>query len=216
MIDVFISRSESDAQDIVASLNNSNYNSHCQSLIKVEFLSFNIKKEFDWVFFSSSNGARSFFQQATNVNAKYAAIGLATASAVPYECDFVGEGTNTEEIARMFFHLVGNERVLFPSADDSLNSTANLFDLEQIEIISTYKKTRLAAALPEARLYLFSSPSNVYAAQEKNDLSKSNCVAYGNATAAALKNAGVRNIHLVSSWNQKEIANDLKSLLSKE
>ncbi len=128
MIDVFISRSESDAQDIVASLNNSNYTSHCQSLIKVEFLPFNIKKEFDWVFFSSSNGARSFFQQATNVNANYAAIGLATASAVPFECNFVGEGTSTEEIARMFFHLVGNERVLFPSAEDSLNSTANLFN----------------------------------------------------------------------------------------
>jgi len=214
MIDVFISRSESDAQDIVASLNNSNYNSHCQSLIKVEFLSFNIKKEFDWVFFSSSNGARSFFQQATNVNAKYAAIGLATASAVPFECDFVGEGTNTEEIARMFFHLVGNERVLFPSAEDSLNSTANLFKSEQVEIISTYKKDRVAMELPEARLYLFSSPSNVYAAQERNDLSKLNCLAYGSATAKALQDAGVRNIHLVSSWNQKEIAKDLKLLLS--
>ena len=214
MIDVFISRSESDAQDIVASLNNSNYTSHCQSLIKVEVLPFNIKKEFDWVFFSSSNGARSFFQQAANVNAKYAAIGPATASAMPFECDFVGEGTNTEEIARMFFHLVGNERVLFPSAEDSLNSTANLFDLEQIEIISTYKKERIAIRLPEARLYLFSSPSNVYAAQEMNDLVGMNCVAYGAATASALKAAGVRNIHLVSSWSQAEIANDLRSLLA--
>jgi len=214
MIDVFISRSESDAQDIVRSLNSSNYFAHCQSFITVNFLSFNIKKEFDWVFFSSSNGARSFFQQATNVNAKYAAIGPATASAVPFECDFVGEGINTEEIARMFFHLVGNERVLFPSAEDSLNSTANLFKSEQIEIISTYKKERLVFKLPEARLYLFSSPSNVYAAQESNDLAGMNCVAYGTATANALKAAGVRNIHLVSSWSQAEIANDLKSLLA--
>lgn len=214
MIDVFISRSESDAQEIITSLKNSNYTSHCQSLISVEFLPFNIKKDFDWVFFSSSNGARSFFQQSTNVNAKYAAIGPATASAVPFECDFVGEGTNTEEIARLFFHLVGNERVLFPSAEDSLNSTANLFDQDQIEIISTYRKTRLASALPEAKVYLFSSPSNVFSAQEKNDLSKLNCVAYGSATAKALKDAGARNIHLVSSWDQKEIANDLKSLLS--
>jgi uroporphyrinogen-III synthase len=214
MIDVFISRSESDAQDIVSYLKRSNYTAHCQSLIKVEFLSFNIKKDFDWVFFSSSNGARSFFQEAKNVNAKFAAIGPATASAVPFECDFVGEGTNTEEIARMFFHLVGKERVLFPSALDSLNSTANLFDSEQIEIISTYKKERLALELPQAQLYLFSSPSNVYAAQEKNDLVGMNCVAYGTATANALKSAGVRNIHKVSSWNQEEIANDLKSLLS--
>ncbi|MFM2316955.1 MAG: hypothetical protein RLZZ155_1287 [Bacteroidota bacterium] len=214
MIDVFISRSESDAQDIVTSLKNSNYTSNCQSLIKVEFLPFNIKKEFDWVFFSSSNGARSYFQQAENVNAKYAAIGPATASAVPFECDFVGEGTNTEEIARMFFHLVGKERVLFPSALDSLNSTANLFDSEQIEIISTYKKERVALELPQAQLYLFSSPSNVYAAQEKNDLVGMKCVAYGTATTNALKAAGVRNIHKVSSWNQEEIANDLKSLLS--
>jgi uroporphyrinogen-III synthase len=213
MIDVFISRSESDAQEIVLSLKDSNYTAHCQSFITVDFLSFNIKKEFDWVFFSSSNGARSFFQQATNVNAKYAAIGTATASAVPFECDFVGEGTNTEEIARMFFHLVGNERVLFPSAEDSLNSTANIFDSEQVEIISTYKKERLALKLPEARLYLFSSPSNVYAAQDSNDLVGRNCVAYGTATANALKASGVRNIHLVSSWNQEEIANDLKSLL---
>ena len=214
MIDVFISRSESDARELVLSLNSSNYSAHCQSLITVDFLSFHIKKEFDWVFFSSSNGARSFFQQATNVNAKYAAIGPATASAVPFECDFVGEGTNTEEIARMFFHLVGNERVLFPSAEDSLNSTANLFDLEQIEIISTYKKERIAIRLPEARLYLFSSPSNVYAAQQMNDLVGMNCVAYGAATASALKAAGVRNIHLVSSWSQAEIANDLRSLLA--
>lgn len=213
MIDVFISRSELDADELVLSLKSSNYSSHCQSLISVEFLPFNIKKEFDWVFFSSSNGARSFFEQTTNVNAKYAAIGPATASTVPFECDFVGEGTNTEEIARMFFHLVGNERVLFPSAADSLNSTANLFNSEQVEIISTYKKTRLALALPEARLYLFSSPSNVYAAQEMNDLVGMICVAYGTATASALKAAGVRNIHLVSSWNQEEIASDLKSLL---
>jgi uroporphyrinogen-III synthase len=113
----------------------------------------------------------------------------------------------------MFFHLVGNNRVLFPSAADSLNSTANLFDSEQIEIISTYKKERLAFKLPEARLYLFSSPSNVYAAQEMNDLVGMNCVAYGTATANALRAAGVRNIHLVSSWNQEEIANDLKSML---
>ncbi len=213
MIDVFISRSESDAQEIVSSLKGSNYSLHCQALITVDFLPFNIKKEFDWVFFSSSNGARSFFEQTTNVNAKYAAIGPATASTVPFECDFVGEGTNTEEIARMFFHLVGNERVLFPSAADSLNSTANLFNSEQVEIISTYKKTRLALTLPEARLYLFSSPSNVYAAQEMNDLVGMICVAYGTATASALKAAGVRNIHLVSSWNQEEIATDLKSLL---
>ena len=214
MIDVFISRSESDAQDIVTSLKNSNYTSNCQSLIKVEFLPFNIKKEFDWVFFSSSNGARSFFEHAANVHAKYAAIGPATAKAVPFECDFVGEGTNTEEIARMFFHLVGKERVFFPSALDSLNSTANLFDSEQIEIISTYKKERVVLELPQAQLYLFSSPSNVYAAQEKNDLAKLNCVAYGTATAKALQDVGVRNIHLVSSWDQKEIAKDLKSLLS--
>ena len=214
MIDVFISRSESDAQEIITSLKNSNYSSHCQPLISVEFLPFNIKKDFDWVFFSSSNGARSFFQQSTNVNSKYAAVGPATASAVPFECDFVGEGINTEEIARMFFHLVGNKRVLFPSAEDSLNSTANLFNQDQIEIISTYKKTRLALLLPEARLYLFSSPSNVYAAQESNDLVGMNCVAYGTATASALQAAGVRNIHLVSSWNQAEIANDLKALLS--
>lgn len=214
MIDVFISRTESDAHELVLSLNSSNYSSHCQPLISVEFLPFSIKKEFDWVFFSSSNGARSFFQQSTNVNSKYAAIGPATASAVPFECDFVGEGINTEEIARMFFHMVGNERVLFPSAEDSLNSTANLFNQDQIEVISTYKKTRLALLLPEARLYLFSSPSNVYAAQESNDLVGMNCVAYGTATANALQVAGVRNIHLVSSWNQAEIANDLKALLS--
>jgi uroporphyrinogen-III synthase len=213
MIDVFISRNELDAQGIVTSLKVSNYSILCQALITVDFLSFSIKKEFDWVFFSSSNGVRSFFEQTTNVNAKYAAIGPATASAVPFECDFVGEGTNTEEIARMFFHLVGNERVLFPSAEDSLHSTANLFDSEQIEIISTYKKERLAFKLPEAHLYLFSSPSNVYAAQEFNDLVGMNCVAYGTATANALRAAGVRNIHLVSSWNQEEIANDLKSML---
>ena len=213
MIDVFISRTKEDAAELVATLSLSNYTTFCQSLISIEYLPFQIQKDFDWVFFSSSNGARSFFEQTTNVNAKYAAIGPATASTVPFECDFVGEGTNTEEIARMFFHLVGNARVLFPSAADSLNSTANLFNSDQVEIISTYKKTRLALALPEARLYLFSSPSNVYAAQEKNDLVGMNCVAYGTATASALKAAGVRNIHLVSSWSQEEIANDLKSLL---
>jgi hypothetical protein len=54
----------------------------------------------------------------------------------------------------------------------------------------------------------------VKAAQEMNDLAGMNCVAYGAASASALKEAGVRNIHLVSSWNQKEIANDLKSLLA--
>ena len=214
MIDVFVSRNEEDAAELVAELSLSNYSTFCQSLISIENLPFQIQKDFVWVFFSSSNGARSFFQHATNANAKYAAIGPATAKAVPYECDFVGEGTNTEEIARMFFHLAGDERVLFPSAQDSLNSAASFFQEDQIEIISTYKTKRLTIALPEARLYLFSSPSNVFAAQERNDLTKLNCVAYGSATAKALQDAGVRNIHLVSSWEQKEIAKNLKSLLS--
>jgi len=214
MIDVFVSRSEEDAAELVAELAISNYTSFCQSLISIEYLPFQIQKDFDWVFFSSSNGAHSFFEHAANAHAKYAAIGPATAKAVPFECDFVGEGTNTEEIARMFFHLVGNERVLFPSAQDSLNSAASFFQKDQIEIISTYKKSQLPIELPEARVYLFSSPSNVYAAQQKNDLSKLNCVAYGNATAKSLQDAGVRNIHLVSSWDQKEIAKDLISLLS--
>jgi predicted flap endonuclease-1-like 5' DNA nuclease len=95
-----------------------------------------------------------------------------------------------------------------------LNSAASFFHKDQIEIISTYRTTRLTIALPEARVYLFSSPSNVFAAQESNDLTKMNCVAYGSATAKVLQDAGVRNIHLVSSWDQKEIAKDLKSLLS--
>jgi uroporphyrinogen-III synthase len=214
MIDVFVSRNEGDAAELVAELSLSKYITFCQSLISIENLPFQIQKDFDWVFFSSSNGARSFFQQTTNAHAKYASIGPATAKAVPFECDFVGEGTNTEEIARMFFHLAGNERVLFPAAQDSLNSAASFFQEDQIEIISTYKTTRLTIALPEARVYLFSSPSNVFAAQERNDLTKLNCVAYGSATAKALLDAGVRNIHLVSSWDQKEIAKDLKSLLS--
>jgi uroporphyrinogen-III synthase len=214
MIDVFVSRNEDEAVELIAELSLSNYSAIFQSLISIEFLPFQIQKDFDWVFFSSSNGARSFFEQTADAHAKYAAIGPATASAVPFECDFVGEGTNTEEIARMFFHLARSERVLFPAAQDSLNSAASFFKEDQIEIISTYKKTRVALALPEARMYLFSSPSNVFAAQEKNDLSKLNCVAYGSATAKALQVAGVRNIHLVSSWDQKEIAKDLKSLLS--
>lgn len=214
MIDVFVSRSEEDAAELVAQLSLFNYTTFCRSFISIEFLPFKIQRGFDWIFFSSSNAARSYFQQETKVNAKYAAIGKATAAAVPFECDFVGEGTNTEEIARMFFHLAGNERVLFPSAQDSLNSAAYFFQENQVEIISTYKKTRLASVLPKARIYLFSSPSNVFAARESNDLSKLNCVAYGSATAEALLDAGVRNIHLVSSWDQKEIAKDLKSLLS--
>jgi len=214
MIEVFVSRNEADAAELVAELSMSNCTAFCQSLISIDYLPFQIQKDFDWVFFSSSNGARSFFEHAANVHAKYAAIGPATAKAVPFECDFVGEGTNTEEIARMFFHLAGCERVLFPSAQDSLNSAASFFQEDQIEIISTYKTTRLTVALPEARVYLFSSPSNVFAAQESNDLTKLNCVAYGSATAKALQEAGVRNIHLVSSWDQKEIAEDLKSLLS--
>lgn len=214
MIDVFLSRNEEDATELVAELSIANYTTFCQSLISIEHLPFQIVNDFDWVFFSSSNGARSFFEHAGNPRAKYAAIGPATAKAVPYECDFVGEGTNTEEIARMFFHLAGSERILFPSAQDSLNSAASFFQKDQFEIISVYKKSRFSLALPEARVYLFSSPSNVYAAQEKNDLSKLNCVAYGSATAKALQDAGVRNIHLVSSWDQKEIAKDLKSLLS--
>lgn len=214
MIDVFVSRKEEDAAELVAELSMLNYTTFCQALISIEYLPFQIQRDFDWVFFSSSNGARSFFEHAANAHAKYAAIGPATAKAVPFECDFVGEGTNTDEIARMFFHLAGSERVLFPSAQDSLNSAASFFQKDQIEILSTYRKVSLPDILPEAHIYLFSSPSNVYAAKEKNDLSKLNCVAYGNATAKALQVAGVRNIHLVSSWDQKEIAKDLKGLLS--
>ena len=62
MIDVFVSRNEEDAAELVAELSLSNYTTFCQSLISIEHLPFQIQKDFDWVFFSSSNGARSFFE----------------------------------------------------------------------------------------------------------------------------------------------------------
>jgi hypothetical protein len=104
MIDVFVSRNEDDAVELIGELSLSNYSTICQSLISIEFLPFQIQKDFDWVFFSSSNGAHSFFKQTANAHAKYAAIGPATAKAVPFECDFVGEGTNTDK-----FTFVNND-----------------------------------------------------------------------------------------------------------
>ena len=207
---VFISRKTEDVEVFNYNLTANKFDVSAKSLIKTEKIKFSSLPDCDWLFFSSRNAVKHFFEQKPEIKkgVKFAAIGDATALTLKNyvdTIDFVGDGKNIKTSAKAFGEIAQGKIVLFPQAKDSLKSVQKQlsFDIKSKDLF-VYKTSSIKdSKVNDCDIYVFTSPSNVEAFAEQNTFNnKAKYIAIGNTTAAKLKELKVKNIIVSHNTHQ--------------
>lgn len=198
---VFISRDIRKHDFFRDCLTANQYKVFAQSLIEIKQVPIRKYKKCDWIFFSSKNAVKHFFEQTPDVEGmKLGAVGKITADEIRKygkRAEFIGSADNTRMTGKKFSALVGNKTVLFPQAKESMKTIQlqlpkreNVIDLIVYE---TIKIPSIRYQVSSIDIFVFTSPSNVQAYFEKNTINANQkVVVMGNATANALKNYNIK------------------------
>ncbi|MDQ3047336.1 MAG: hydroxymethylbilane synthase [Bacteroidota bacterium] len=168
----------------------------------------------DWIFFASSNAVAHFFDQKPEIKpkTKFGAIGKATEMELKkYDRNsaFVGSVPDTKVVGKKFAKTVGSETVLFPQAKGGLRTIQQQFEdatkVMDLVVYETVKKEN--AELPDAKVLVFTSPSNVESYFEKGKISSDQkVIAIGISTEKKLNEKGVINCILPVSFDEVGLA----------
>lgn len=180
-----------------------------QSLIAIQPVALADLPSADWYFFTSPSGVTALLQQHTlPQEAQVGCIGEGTAARLRdagIEPDFVGDAPTTEAVGNAFA-TVASGTVVFPVGSSSLRTVQQALP-KAITVVDVHVyQTELAppAELPQADVYVFTSPSNVQAFTAAFPIpSEAVLVAMGKATAAALAELGYQSL---LPWAPTELA----------
>lgn len=198
---VFISRNEKQSDFFKRCLESHGYSVFAYSLIEVKQVPIKKAVKADWIFFSSKNAVKHFFEQVPDIGAaRIGAVGRATAEEIRKfgkRAEFIGSSDDTRMTGKKFSALIGNKTVLFPQAKESMKTIQfqlprkeNVIDLVVYE---TIKNEELRMRNEEFDILVFTSPSNVETYFGKNRINaQQKIVAMGDATANALRKFGAR------------------------
>lgn len=226
---VFISRNGKKDDFFKRCLEAHGYRVFAQSLIEIKSVPIRKPIKADWIFFSSKNAVKYFFESTTlslspvsgegSSFPKIAAVGKATAEEIRKfgkRAEFIGSSDDTRMTGKKFSALVGHKTVLFPQAKESMKtiqlqmSGAKVIDLVVYE---TLKRGELGMECSKFEVLVFTSPSNVETYFEKNRVSaEQKIVAMGDATANALRKFGVRADKMPASFDDLGLAQAVFSL----
>lgn len=187
-----------------------------KSLIGFEPVPYGPVPDADVVFFSSPRSVDFFAESLKGVNWKLASLGTGTAKRLErlgYFSDFTGSDSGKPEtVAADFRNWLGNRKVIFPISSRSNRSvSAQIPEDQRIELI-VYKTVSSAEVINPSQWYVFTSPSNVDAFLEKNQLpGNSKVIAWGETTAKQLLNLGIEVVHVL----QKSDLRHLETFLNK-
>lgn len=164
----------------------------------------------DWVFFTSANAVRFFFEQEPVLKSrvKFAVLGKSTEEELKkYDRNaaFVGSVNDTKVVGKKFAKTVNTETVLFPQAKGGLRTVQQQFEnpdqLKDLTVYETVKKTVVKP--PPVELLVFTSPSNVESYFEKSAvLPGQRVIAIGKSTEKKLKEFGVEDCILPVSFDE--------------
>lgn len=199
---VFISRNEKKNDFFKKCLEANNYSVTCKSLIEIRPIPMRQYKKCDWIFFSSKNAVKHFFDQKPDVEGvKFGAVGKSTAEEIRKfgkRAEFIGSSDDTRLTGKKFSALVGNKTVLFPQAKESMKTIQlQLPRKENVVNVIVYETIKSSLNIGNAAnnfdILVFTSPSNVEAFLETNKITdEQKVVAMGDATAHALKKFGIK------------------------
>lgn len=157
------------------------------------------------IFFNSKNAVQHFLKQEPILakEVKYAAFGPGTEKAIyqqGLEVDFSGKSSDPMQVAAQFLSkFADGKRIVFPKAIQSLQSVSSILSrhhfVEQVDVYETSSVE--GVTLPEADVYVFTSPSNVTAFTSTLSNIKTKVVAIGPSTAEALTLKGVK-VHAIA------------------
>ena len=196
---VFITKDLKEKDYFLRSLTANGFTVAGKALIEIKKIPLKDFPKIDWIFFSSKNAVKYFFEQSPNISeVKYAVVGKATADALRKfgkRAEFIGYSTDTKLTGKQFASIVGSKIVLFPQAKGSMRSIQKQFtnpkQVIDLTVYETIKKNE--EKIPSSEIIVFTSPSNVEAFFEKNKITpEQKIVAMGNATANALEKFGVK------------------------
>ncbi|MFN8237659.1 MAG: hydroxymethylbilane synthase [Chitinophagales bacterium] len=140
------------------------------SLIEFTPVDFDFPNDANWLFFSSKNGVKFFFEKAGRVklpNTKLAAINQGTAQAIfelGYAVDFIGTGGDLAQIAAVF-EEVASGKIVFPQAKQSMQSIQKkLSKHTDIEALVVYENKPQKMVKERAEdILVFTSPMSAQA-----------------------------------------------------
>lgn len=214
---IFISRHLPETSELLAFLQQENWEIYHKSLIEIQPLKFKIESEFDWIFISSSNGARILFEAySPSENVKIGAVGEATANAVRqfgFEPDFIGATGNMDQLGDEFAKRIGAATVLFAGAENGSRKIQSKISASQVEFIPVYRSIQKSnLIIPETEFVLLTSPSNVDAYLNFASLKEKKVIAIGNTTAEYLASCGISNVLIPETPQEKEVVEILRGL----
>ena len=193
---LFISKPAEELTVLPAYCENHRLSLLAHSFLRFETVVFRPPGPYDVLFFSSPRAVVHFFEQASPLEkTEIAAAGTQTAQILNhfgYEAGFIPEHSgDTKASAQSFAHWVGNRLTFFPVSDRSRLSYTQFLPPDQVESAVVYKTLVEPIELPEAAIYVFTSPSNVSGFFACNDLpEKAVIIAWGTSTSEALKAIG--------------------------
>jgi hydroxymethylbilane synthase len=203
---VFISRELSEHSYFRKSLEKHHIQVEDRSLIRtvptIHKLDSYILKQIDWIFFSSKNGIEYFFGLQPNLpkDVKFGVVGRGSEDFLKNlgkSVSFVGESSDTADVAKEFAEIANGQTVLFPMAKDSLRSIQKELseDTKIIDIViyETILEDNVAQSFSD--VLVFTSPSNVEAYFEENLLEPGQkVVSIGKSTGKKFDEMGVKYI----------------------
>lgn len=203
---VFITRELSEHSYFRKSLVKHQIEVEARSLIRtvptIHKLDSYIFKQVDWIFFSSKNGIEYFFKLNPTLSKeiKFGVVGRGSEDALKQLgkiVSFVGESSDTTEVAEEFAAIANGRTIVFPSAKDSLKTIQQGLSTDTKIIDLTIYETILEEDVAQtyANVLVFTSPSNVDAYFANNLLEPGQqVVAIGKSTGKKFDEMGVKYI----------------------
>lgn len=221
MKSIFISRSLDSDSVFFSEFPSDNYTIIDLPLINIVKIPFSYTPQASWIFFTSKNSIKYFFEQNPTLSGdvKYGIISQASEKALNFygkKASFIGKGIDLAKIAKDFRQILGNESVMFPQAMDSLqtiqkylaftNTTYNLYTYK------TILKTEFE--LPYTDIVVFTSPSNVKAYYSKYKLDpRQIVVAIGSSTKFKLSEYGIKDVLTPLEFDESSLCKLIKENL---
>ena len=218
---VFISRNVKSGDYLHRILSHHNFTVEGKALIEMKMIPVKFFPKTDWIFFSSKHAVKYFFLQKPELSdQKIGCIGKSTAEAIRKygrRADFIGYSTDTKMTGKQFAAKVGSGTVLFPMAKGSMRSVQNGFvKREQTIDVPVYEtlKEEINIDITKYDIMIFTSPSNVEAFFDKNKLGSQKVIAFGEATANALRKFGVLHPALPDAFDDVALTRSVFGLSS--
>ena len=187
-----------------------------RSLIRFEGIVAHPTQPYDIVFFPSIRAAE-FFLTCNQLpeHILVACIGKQTAeklSGIGLTPSFIGEKAgDPESVGQSFAQFTGKRRVLIPSSTESNRSIQSFLRNDQTETLDVYRTLPEPADIGTSDVYVFSSPSNLYAFFEKNTFPEgAKTVAWGKTTQRAFDRMGISCSHVLGHAEESELIDWLK------